>query len=53
MFLAWDLARDLRVFSPNYRKCLDDASAFPAPLLDCLAGYQYLVDELGFEPKVC
>ncbi|BEJ15450.1 hypothetical protein CspHIS471_0500550 [Cutaneotrichosporon sp. HIS471] len=41
----------LRLFSPNYRKCLDDASGFPAPLLDMLAGLQYVIEELGFEPK--
>jgi acetyl esterase/lipase len=27
----------------NYRKCLDDATAFPAPLLDALAAYTYLL----------
>jgi acetyl esterase/lipase len=42
----------LRLFSPNYRKCLDDASGYPAPLLDMVAGLQFVVDELGFEPKV-
>ncbi|GMK56010.1 hypothetical protein CspeluHIS016_0210660 [Cutaneotrichosporon spelunceum] len=41
----------LRLFSPNYRKCLDDASGFPAPLLDMLAGLQYVIEELGFEAK--
>lgn len=34
----------------NYRKSLDKTSAFPASLLDALAGYQYLLS-LGFEPK--
>lgn len=42
----------LRLFAPNYRKSLDDASGFPAPLLDMLAGLQFVVDELGFQPKV-
>lgn len=36
----------------NYRKSLSSASAFPACLLDALAGYQYLLDELGFASKV-
>jgi acetyl esterase/lipase len=27
----------------NYRKCLSDATAFPAPLLDCLSAYLYLL----------
>lgn len=48
----WDLAKDIRVFLPNYRKALDDASAFPAQLLDALAGWQYLTEDLGFEPQV-
>lgn len=34
----------------NYRKSLDKTTAFPASLLDALAGYQYLLS-LGFEPK--
>ncbi|KAL1409371.1 hypothetical protein Q8F55_003353 [Vanrija albida] len=51
--LAWDWCKDsgLRVFAPNYRKCLDEGSAFPAPLYDFLAGWQFLVDDLGFEPQ--
>lgn len=36
----------------NYRKSLSAASAFPACLLDALAGYQYLIDNLGFQAKV-
>lgn len=36
----------------NYRKSLSAATAFPACLLDALAGYQYLIDELGFKAKV-
>lgn len=42
----------LRLFAPNYRKCLDDASGYPAPLYDMLAGLQFVIEELGFEPKV-
>lgn len=42
----------LRQFSPNYRKCLDNASGYPAPLYDMLAGVQYVIEELSFEPKV-
>jgi acetyl esterase/lipase len=66
-YVTWELANQsgLRVFckygahlhvltstAPNYRKCLTDDTAWPAPLLDCLSGWQYLVEELGFEPKV-
>lgn len=52
--LAWDWCKEskLRVFAPNYRKCLDDGSAFPGPLYDFLAGWQFLVEDLGFEPRV-
>lgn len=32
----------------NYRKCLSSDTAFPAPLLDALAGYIYLTQTLGF-----
>jgi acetyl esterase/lipase len=36
----------------NYRKSLSADTAFPASLLDSLAGFQYLVEELGFQPRV-
>jgi len=51
--LAGKLARDtsLRVFGVQYRKCLDDASAFPAPLLDTLAAWRCLTTTLGFAPS--
>ncbi|RSH85050.1 uncharacterized protein EHS24_006639 [Apiotrichum porosum] len=39
-----------RLCTVNYRKSLDDASAFPGSLLDSLAGWQFLI-KLGFEPK--
>ncbi|CAK9781878.1 alpha/beta-hydrolase [Cutaneotrichosporon oleaginosum] len=41
----------VRLFAPNYRKCLDDASGFPAPLLDMLAGLQFVLEDLGFAPE--
>ncbi|KAJ8084971.1 hypothetical protein PM082_003748 [Marasmius tenuissimus] len=44
-----------RVFSPEYRlsstKPWDVANPFPAALLDALAAYQYLVEEVGFAPS--
>lgn len=42
----------LRLFSPNYRKCIDDAGGYPAPLYDMLAGIQFVLEELEFEPRV-
>jgi acetyl esterase/lipase len=36
------------VLGCQYRKCLDDSSGFPAPLLDVLAAYRYLTTTLGF-----
>ncbi|WWD17607.1 hypothetical protein CI109_102048 [Kwoniella shandongensis] len=50
---AWSIAEltDVRVFCVNYRKSLSADSAFPASLLDCLAGLQYVVQERGFEAK--
>lgn len=50
VFSLVDITRG-RVFSANYRKSLDDATAFPASLLDSLAGWQFLVHELGFAPR--
>lgn len=35
----------------NYRKCLSPSTAFPAPLLDALAGYLHLTRTLGFPPE--
>lgn len=51
-FCMWDLVREagLRSFTPNYRKTVITDQAWPAPLLDILAGWQYMVEELGFEP---
>lgn len=44
------LARDTRtpVLSVQYRKCVADATAFPAPLLDALAAYYYATNTLGY-----
>src|SRR5258707_5086262 len=45
----------IRVLSLEYRlastKPLPDAHPFPTQLLDALAGYNYLVNMAGFEPK--
>ncbi|KAG7098676.1 hypothetical protein E1B28_000590 [Marasmius oreades] len=45
----------LRVLSPEYRlssaKPWKEANPFPAALLDALAAYQYLVEEVGFSPE--
>ncbi|KAJ7780155.1 Alpha/Beta hydrolase protein [Mycena maculata] len=44
-----------RAFAPEYRLCsgapFQQANAFPASLLDVVAGYQYLVHDLGFAPN--
>ena len=44
-----------RAFQINYRLCqgppLKPANPFPAPLIDALAGYNYLVHTLGFSPE--
>ena len=44
-----------RVFSPEYRLTsappFAPANPFPAALLDALAGYRYLVQDLGFSPS--
>lgn len=47
------LARETgrRVYSAQYRKTLDDETAFPAPLLDALAAWRYVTTVLGFEPS--
>ncbi|WVQ82452.1 hypothetical protein IAT38_004581 [Cryptococcus sp. DSM 104549] len=49
----WSLAElsDARVFCINYRKSLSDATAFPCSLLDCMAGFQYVVEEKGFDAQ--
>ncbi|KAI0664480.1 alpha/beta-hydrolase [Cubamyces menziesii] len=45
----------LRTFAVDYRLAASaprpQINAFPAALLDCLAGYYYLVQEAGFEPQ--
>lgn len=50
---AWSLAKmtNARVFCVNYHKSLSDATAFPCPLLDTLAGIQYLVEQKDFETE--
>ncbi|EKC99942.1 hypothetical protein A1Q2_05766 [Trichosporon asahii var. asahii CBS 8904] len=42
---------NIRVLAVNYRKTLTPETAFPAPLLDAVAGWEYLTNALGFEPK--
>ncbi|BEI86167.1 hypothetical protein CcaverHIS002_0604540 [Cutaneotrichosporon cavernicola] len=37
-----------RVYGVQYRKTLDDATAFPGPLLDALAAWAYVTKEMGF-----
>jgi acetyl esterase/lipase len=37
-----------RLFGVNYRKTLSSETAFPAPILDALAGYLYLTQKLRF-----
>ncbi|GHJ83602.1 hypothetical protein NliqN6_0004 [Naganishia liquefaciens] len=51
--LAWTTAQQLnvRVFAVNYRKSLTAETAFPACLLDALAGYLFLTRDLGFLPS--
>jgi len=51
--LAWTVAKwsGERVFAVNYRKSLSADSAFPACLIDALAGYVYLVEQLGFKAE--
>lgn len=47
------LAKDLsvRVFGGQYRKCITSDTAFPGPLLDALAAWNYVTATLGFEPS--
>ncbi|UZJ55963.1 hypothetical protein CBS101457_005283 [Exobasidium rhododendri] len=43
-----------RSFSLDYRLCVPEKpemGSYPAALLDALAGYRYLVQECGFEPR--
>lgn len=51
--LAWSVSKwlDTRIFAVNYRKALDSSSAFPAPLIDALAGWSYVTEKLGFKPE--
>lgn len=44
------LARDTRtpILSVQYRKCVTEADAFPAPLLDALSAYHYATTTLGY-----
>lgn len=46
------IARDTKckTYIPNYRKCVDESSAFPAPLLDAVAAWHYLTTELHYAP---
>ena len=49
------LGPDLRVFSLEYRISsaapFNPANPFPAALLDAIAGYKYLVEDIGFDPR--
>lgn len=51
--LPGKISRDtgLRVWGGQYRKCLDVTSAWPAPLVDALAHWVHLTEELGFAPS--
>ncbi len=40
-----------RVYCAQYRKTLDDGTAFPAPLLDALAAWAHVTGALGFRPS--
>jgi acetyl esterase/lipase len=52
MVLSISIRTDkLIVLAMNYRKCLSADTAFPAPLLDALAGYIYLTQTLGFSAE--
>jgi hypothetical protein len=66
-FCIWEIVRDtgLRSFckpinqvdavlipAPNFRKTVRADQAWPTQVWDILAGWQYMVDELGFEPQV-
>ncbi|OCH86779.1 hypothetical protein OBBRIDRAFT_814425 [Obba rivulosa] len=46
---------NLRIFTIEHRKSsgppFSPANPFPAALLDAIAGYRYLVEDVGFEPK--
>ncbi len=48
------LGPNLRVFSLEYRLSsaapFESANPFPASLIDAIAGYRYLVEDLGFDP---
>lgn len=35
----------------QYRKCADDATSFPAPLLDAVAAWEYVTTTLGFAAR--
>jgi acetyl esterase/lipase len=50
---SWTMAESfgVRVLGVNYRKILTASAAFPAPLLDALAGWDYLTRDLGFAPE--
>lgn len=46
------LAKDTqcKFYSPNYRKCVDETTAWPAPLLDALGAWHYLLTKLHYAP---
>ncbi|EPQ56872.1 alpha/beta-hydrolase [Gloeophyllum trabeum ATCC 11539] len=45
------LSTHLRVLAINSRPAINPSTAFPAQLLDALAGYSYLTQQLGFKPE--
>ncbi|OCH88430.1 alpha/beta-hydrolase [Obba rivulosa] len=46
---------DIRIFALEYRKScappFGSANPFPAAFIDVVAGYRYLIEDLGFEPR--
>ncbi|KAI1790363.1 alpha/beta-hydrolase [Ganoderma leucocontextum] len=49
------LGLNFRMFMPEYRLSsaapFEPANPFPASLLDAIAGYRYLVEDVGFDPR--
>ncbi|KLT46404.1 alpha/beta-hydrolase [Cutaneotrichosporon oleaginosum] len=51
--LSAKLTRDTRtpILSVQYRKCVTEATAYPAPLLDALSAYHYATHELWYAAR--
>ncbi|TFK53784.1 alpha/beta-hydrolase [Heliocybe sulcata] len=45
------LSTRLRILAVNSRPAINPSTAFPAQLLDAMAGYSYLTNQLGFRPE--